>query len=321
MLAPRFIATIFSLKGIKVGIMTHRGSWEMVAAMVICGTIGITVLSSNQSEIDLIFYRCLFGSLVLLAVVLLKGYIQQYLSKRVLLLSVIGGICLLANWYFLFSAYQLTSVGIATTVYNTQPLMMIAFGVFLFQEKVTFEIIFWAIISVIGLGFISELTSHSNEQSALYLLGIGQALLAAFLYALAAIAARKLKGTPPALIAFLQLIVGAVLLFPFANLSIIISPNFSTGTISTVLLGVLHTGIMYLLLYGAIQKIEAWRVASISFLYPAIAITLDAAFLDVRLNVEQYFGILFILIGAAGINLGWKVPFKRDHLKRGAKVK
>lgn len=300
--------------------MKHRGSWEMVAAMAICGTIGITVLSSNQSEINLIFYRCLFGSLVMLAVVLLKGYIQQYLSKRVLLLSVIGGVCLLANWYFLFSAYQLTSVGIATAVYNTQPLMMITFGVFLFKEKITFDIIFWAFISIVGLGFISELNHHSDAQSSLYLLGIGQALLAALLYALAAIAARKLNGTPPALIAFLQLIVGVPLLFPFADLSVITSPNFSTSTISTVLLGVLHTGIMYLLLYGAIQKIEAWRVASISFLYPVIAIILDAAFLDVRLHLEQYFGILIILISAAGINLGWKVPFKKDQKAERAKV-
>jgi len=46
--------------------MKQSGVFEMLAAMAICGTIGITVLMSGQSEVSLIFYRCFFGALVLL---------------------------------------------------------------------------------------------------------------------------------------------------------------------------------------------------------------------------------------------------------------
>ncbi|MDY8109277.1 DMT family transporter [Fulvimarina sp. 2208YS6-2-32] len=295
----------------------NRGTWEMIAAMAICGTIGLTVLLSGQSQIDAIFYRCLFGAAVLTGVVVWKGYLRSHLTGSVMLFAALGGMALLANWYFLFSSYRNTSVGIATTVYNTQPLMMIAFGVFLFKEKVTGSVLCWAGVSLVGLLFISKaLAGGDFELTSSYILGIIEALLAAFLYAIAAIIARKLKSTPPALIAFVQLIIGTMVLFPFADLAVITSPRFDSATIAMVLLGVVHTGLMYVLLYGAIQKIEAWRVASISFLYPAIAIVLDAAFLHVQLGASQWAGILLVLTGAAGINLRWTFTVPTIHYRR-----
>ncbi|WP_395347932.1 EamA family transporter [Variovorax sp. UC122_21] len=83
--------------------MKQSGVFEMLAAMAICGTIGITVLMSGQSEVSLIFYRCFFGALVLLAICLLRGYISASILKpRLIAYSLVGGAALLANWYFLF---------------------------------------------------------------------------------------------------------------------------------------------------------------------------------------------------------------------------
>ena len=44
------------------------GSIEMTAAMLISGTIGWFVLMSGQPVIDVVFWRCLFGALTLLAI-------------------------------------------------------------------------------------------------------------------------------------------------------------------------------------------------------------------------------------------------------------
>jgi len=300
--------------------MKQSGVFEMLAAMAICGTIGITVLMSGQSEVSLIFYRCFFGALVLLAICLLRGYISASILKpRLIAYSLVGGAALLANWYFLFAAYEKTSIGVATTVYNTQPIIMIVLGFLVFKERITANIALWTAVSLTGLFFISNLTAPpsidahgagspaGNSVDARYFLGVLQALAAASLYAVAALFARLLKGNPPTLIALLQMVLGAVVLWPFADFGGLLSQGFNRQAIATVLLGVFHTGVMYILLYGALQKLEASQAASISFLYPALAIFIDSTFLDVKLSLHQYVGIAMILLGAAGINLKWNL--------------
>lgn len=60
---------------------------------------------------------------------------------------------------------------------------------------------------------------------------------------------------------------------------------------------------MYIFLYGAIQKLEAYKVASLSFLYPVLALLIDRYFFNVHLESVQLLGVLLILSGAAGVNL------------------
>lgn len=60
---------------------------------------------------------------------------------------------------------------------------------------------------------------------------------------------------------------------------------------------------MYMFLYGAIQKLEAYKVASLSFLYPVLALLIDRYFFNISLQTKQFFGVVLILLGAAGINL------------------
>lgn len=295
--------------------MNKQGVLEMLVAMIICGTIGITVLMSGQSEISLIFFRCFFGAAVLLVVCLFKGYLGKNLFNiRTIAYSLAGGIALLANWYFLFSAYEHTSIGVATTVYNVQPIIMIALGILIFKEKVNGDVLRWTGVSLVGLVLISKISEDLTglPKSWSYLLGIFEAFLAAALYAIAALFARLLKGNPPTLIAFLQMLLGIAVLWPFANLELFSDLKAGQQLVATVLLGVVHTGVMYILLYGALQKIEAYKAASISFIYPALAIFIDSIFLNVKLSGAQWIGILLILMAAAGINLKvkWNGSFK-----------
>ena len=45
-----------------------RGTVEMTTAMTISGTIGWFVVRSGQPVMDVVFWRCLFGAITLLAV-------------------------------------------------------------------------------------------------------------------------------------------------------------------------------------------------------------------------------------------------------------
>ncbi|MBF4652349.1 hypothetical protein IS506_03985, partial [Serratia marcescens] len=50
-----------------------RGSLEMTAAMLISGSIGWFVLMSGQPVVNVVFWRCAVGALVLLAVCGARG--------------------------------------------------------------------------------------------------------------------------------------------------------------------------------------------------------------------------------------------------------
>ncbi len=129
------------------------------------------------------------------------------------------------------------------------------------------------------------------------------ALGAAFFWAVAAIVTKKLKGTSPHLIALIQVCVGVVILAPFADLSHLPADVWSWSMLAT--LGVVHTGLMYILMYGAIQKLPTHLQGSLSFIYPVVAILVDVVAFGHRLHPAQIVGGAAILVAAAGMNLGW----------------
>lgn len=142
------------------------------------------------------------------------------------------------------------------------------------------------------------------------------ALGAAFFWAVAAIVTKKLKGTPPHLIALIQVCVGVVMLAPFANLSQLPADAWTWTMLAT--LGIVHTGLMYILMYGAIQKLPTHLQGSLSFIYPVVAILVDVTAFGHRLHLSQIVGAAAILIAAAGMNLGWtlwksKTPVASPH--------
>ena len=97
----------------------RRGSWEMVAAMLISGTIGWFVLVSGVSVIEVVFWRCVIGALALLLVCALLGYLRlELLTWAKFGLAMLSGVAIVGNWLLLFESYSHASIAISTAVYN-----------------------------------------------------------------------------------------------------------------------------------------------------------------------------------------------------------
>lgn len=284
-----------------------RGSVEMTAAMMISGTIGWFVLMSGQPVLSVVFWRCAIGALTLLGVCAAMGLLRpNVISWKLFGLAVLGGVAIVLNWVLLFAAYSRASIAIATTVYNVQPFMLVGLGALIFKEKLTFTKLFWLAVAFAGMILIVQAkpggTSYIGTD---YMAGIGLSLGAAFLYAIAAIVAKRLKGTPPHLIALIQVCVGIVLMAPLADFSVM--PNGAVQWGSIVTIGIIHTGLMYILLYSAIQKLPTHLTGSLSFIYPIAAILVDYFAFGHQLQPSQFVGSAAILIAAAGTSLGWKL--------------
>jgi drug/metabolite transporter (DMT)-like permease len=282
-----------------------RGTIEMTIAMAISGTIGWFVVMSGQPVLDVVFWRCIFGALTLLPICAALGLLRGKITLKMAAMAALGGVAIVLNWVLLFGAYSRASISTATTVYNTQPFMLVVFGSIFFSEKITQTKITWLVLAFAGMLLIVQTKPTATYVGKDYLVGILMALGAAFFWATAAIVTKKLKGISPTLIALIQVSVGALMLMPFANLSKVPTDISTWGALATM--GVLHTGVVYILMYGAIQKLPTHLQGSLSFIYPVVAIVVDAIAFGHRLHPFQYLGSAIILLAAAGMNLGWSL--------------
>ncbi len=281
------------------------GTIEMTAAMVISGTIGWFVVVSGQPIIDLLFWRCVFGAATLLIVCAAMGMLSGKLSFRLFCWSALGGAAIVLNWLLIFASFSRASISIATTVYNTQPFILVALGALFFKEKLTATKVMWLGLAFAGLVLIVQAKPAAAYAGTDYVSGVFMALGAAFFYALAAVITKKLTGTPPHMIALAQVCVGIVMIAPFANLSGLPTDSWAWG--SFLIMGVIYTGLVFVLLYGAIQKLPTHVAGALSFIYPLVSIVVDFVAFGHRLQAVQFVGAAAILIAAAALNLGWSL--------------
>ncbi|HHH2000535.1 TPA: DMT family transporter [Yersinia enterocolitica] len=287
-----------------------RGVVEMIAAMLISGTVGWPVIASGQPAVTVVFWRCVFGAFAMFIACFVLGLLKRgVLTRQHIAIAIIGGITLVLNWVLLFGAYSYASISVATVTYHTQPFMLVGLGVLFFGEKLTANTLGWLLVAFGGMLFIIIGQQGAITLGSDYLIGVVMALGAAFMYAVTAAIIKRLKGLPPHLIVLIQLLVGAILLAPFVRWSDFPLPGSTWGLL--LIIGVIHTGLMSSLLYGAIQKIPTSLVGALSFIYPVVAIFVDWLVFGHRLSVMQIVGASAILLAAAGMNFGWKLAGNR----------
>ncbi|MDY0975720.1 DMT family transporter [Massilia sp. CFBP9012] len=283
-----------------------RGIVDMSTAMIIAGTVGWFVLETRMPAVSVVFWRCAFGALAMLIACGCLGLLRRgVIDARQAALAVLGGVALVANWVLLFAAYGHASIAVATVTYHTQPFLLVALGALLFGERPTANKLAWLGVAFGGILLIVAGGHQPATPSGDYLAGVGLALAAAFFYALAAAVTKRLDGVSPYLIVTIQMVVGSVLLAPFATLPDDVSSPRTWGLLLAI--GFIHTGLMSTLLYGAIQKISTSLVGVLSFLYPIVAIVVDALAFGHLLGALQIGGAVAILVAVAGMNFGWRI--------------
>ncbi|MDX2707840.1 DMT family transporter [Streptomyces sp. PA03-6a] len=281
----------------------RAGALELTAAMGLSGTLGVFVLESGVSSSTVVLFRCVFGAVALAAYCLLRGHLRNTgLTRRSFALAALGGVFIVLNWVLLFDAYHRTSISVATVVYHTQPFYVVLLGVALFRERLDRHRVGWILLAFAGVLLVAGLPGAGPGGDG-YPLGVAEALLAALLYAFATVIAKRLTTVRPQLTALIQVLVGIPLLLPFARLGETAGLGARWGWL--VGLGVIHTCLMYVLLYSSYRKLSTDRIAVLSFVYPAVAILVDLAVYGHRVGPLQALGVPLIAAAGLGVNLGW----------------
>ncbi|MET9855160.1 DMT family transporter [Streptomyces sp. NPDC006450] len=285
-----------------------RGSVELTLAMILSGTLGIFVVESGASPFNVVFFRCVFGAVALGLYCLVRGFFKNHgFTAKKVGLAALGGVFIVFNWAFLFESYEATSISVATVVYHTQPFYVVLLGAILFRDKLTANKFAWLGVAFVGLILVAgvSLSDFSDGGNSTYLIGLGYALLAAVFYAFATVITKRVTGVKPHLVALIQVTLGIPLLLPFASFTEMNGMGADWGWL--VGLGLIHTCLMYVLMYSAYQKLPTAKIAVLAFIYPAVAMLADWAVYGHRISLLQALGIPLIVGASLGVNLGWKL--------------
>ena len=151
----------------------------------------------------------------------------------------------------------------------------------------------------VAAGFgVSDLTGSSA-------LGAGAAVAAAACYGLGfAWMRRHLTGVPPAVAAGGQLTAAALLLAPFALVTSLVDGIDATPRRigAVLLLGVVGTGVAYLLWYRIIAELGATRASLVTYVIPLVAVAVGIVVLDETFEVRLLVGGALIAVGISLVN-------------------
>ena len=268
------------------------GTWRMVLAMLLSGTIGLLVVESGLPVMLVVWLRCLLGALGLAAWVAYSGQWQRP-SRAEWLWLLLGGLALVFNWVCLFTAYRYSSIAVATVVYHVQPFILLLLAAALGREALPLRKLPWLLLALLGVALSSGMV-HTDQPSSWA--GVLLTLAAASLYAVATLATQQLKRLAPAQIAMLQMVIGVLALaLPAWNLAE--AAQFTTKAWGAVaVLGLVHTACMYTLMYSAFQRLSAQAIAGLSFIYPVVAVLVDLLWFGHHPTLVQALGMVLILI-------------------------
>lgn len=268
----------------------------LIISMLIWGSIGIFVRYINFTSSQIALVRAIVGSIFLIIFSMIsKESLSKEKIKSNLLLLICCGICLGFNWIFLFQAYHYTTISTATICYYLAPIIVMFLSPFLLKEKLNSVKVSCIVAAMIGMLCIVGIDKSSIGEN--NMVGILYGLSAACFYTCVVILNKFLKGISGRDSAIVQLSVSAIFLLPYVIFTEKISlvGISSQSIILLLILGVVHTGIAYLLYFTVIQKIESQTVAIYSYVDPIFAIFMSAIVLNESMSLLQIIGGILIL--------------------------
>ena len=276
-----------------------RAKLEIVLSMAVFGTIGLFVRSIPLPSGVIAVVRGLVGAALLLAFCLIRGKRPDGIAirKNLLLLAVSGGL-IGFNWILLFEAYRYTTVATATLCYYLAPVFISLAAPMVLKERLTAKKLLCILVAVAGMVPVSGILTAGFRLSELRGVALGTG--AALLYASVILLNKKLTAISAMDRTMVQLGAAGIVLIPYVLLTTELAALSctSTGLWLLAVVAIVHTGVAYVLYFGAIPRLPAQTSAMLSYLDPVIAVLLSAAVLKEEMTLLTVLGAVMIL-GAA----------------------
>ena len=268
---------------------------RVIIAMLIFGTIGIFVGKLPYPSAFIALFRsvCGFVLLLLFALVFRKRISLRCIFSNFLCLLPAGAFLGL-NWVFLFEAYRYTSISFATLCYYMAPIFVVLLSPLFFRKPTGTVKKACVIVAVAGMILLTGIQSFGDVRGLMF--GLGAALL----YALIILLTAATKNVSSLEITVSELFISSLVLIPYVLSKYdIASFTFNRESIIILLiLGVIHTGVAYVLYFGGMKNLSPHTVAVYSYIDPIFAIVLSSVLAHTFLSVPEIVGAVMILVAA-----------------------
>jgi drug/metabolite transporter (DMT)-like permease len=279
-----------------------RGSLVRLGALAVLwgsGFLFIKVALEGMSPIQIVLGRLVAAAVVMVGVI---AYRKEHLPCRFLPWTHLAVMAVVTNIapYFLFAWAELHITSSLAGVLNaTTPLFTLLLAVSTHTERLTAPRLAGLILGFVGVVVLAAPWQDGALGSSLF--GIGAALLASVCYAASYVYARRFLSDgelSPLVLSSGQMIAGAILL-TLLSPAVARQPVTLTANVvaSVIVLGVLGTGIAYVLNYRLIADEGATAASTVTYLLPIVAVILGVLILSEPLSWNLALGGVVILVG------------------------
>ena len=265
-----------------------------ILSLLLFGTNGLYVANISVASSHIVLFRTLIGGFILTGLVAVRGGFDRTSIQAEFVPLLFGGIALGMNWVALFGAYRLLNVSLATLVYYAGPMLVILFSPLLFRERLTGTKIIAIILVAAGLVLISGSVAFGGLNPS----GLLAAAASALFYAALMVFNKRIRKTSGLQTAALELDIAFVVVLIYVLLTSGLPHPTRADLPYLLLIGLINTGLAYLLYFTGLQKLPAQSVALISYIDPVSALFFSAVFLQESMSVLQILGAVLIIGGA-----------------------
>ncbi len=283
-------------------------------------------LDEGMGPLTVVTYRTLFGTLLLAMVLLMRGGrlpLRWDLWKR---MTFLGMTNLVIPFVLIAWGQQYIPTGMAAILNALVPLFTVVLAAFILSD----EAITWARLGGLAIGFAGVVmlalpsldAARRDADAALAVAGMVAVAVAAFVYGVAVVYSRRqisghriialpdgtsrspspveiaLGSTSMAFVIMLAL----TIVFERPEGTLMPLPGTATGWFAVLWLGLLGTGLAYLLFFGILERWGATRTTLVTYVVPVVAIVLGYLALDERLRPLEIGGAMLIILGVVLMN-------------------
>lgn len=260
----------------------------------------IKLLLNELSPEGIVFYRCFFGAITLLIIMLLKKVKIDY--KNLPKLGLIIAISLFNHaipWLFLSLSETHLQSNEAAILNAFTPIATLVIGYFFFTQKIVKKQWIGLFVGIIGLIImmnikLSTIFSNNVYYSLLMIFvtfcyGLGSHLTKKYLQKIDVLIVSFLTLGISACFGFFYMVfLGKATIKPFVNLEVF------SGLLG---LGVLCSGLAYLLFYFMVKEGSAEFATMVTYIVPVFASIWGFFFLNEPLTLKMVTGLLIVLLG------------------------
>ena len=279
------------------------GLLRIAAAGLIWGTIPLVLRAADGASVVKVFYRVLFGGIVLLGWMLLTGRLKEVtgLPRAKLIQLSIQGVLLTVNWVLFLTALDLTNVATAELLGYMGPVFVAGLAPLVTGEAFDRRIILPVAAALGGIVVIlapQGLALHSPRQ----LLGAVLAAASALTYAALLLRSKKLlQGVSGSALMVVEYATASVILLPFVIWMYARGQGPTTlasyGALAT--LGIVHTAVAGIIFLGGLRRVRTDHAAVLTYAEPASAVVFAAIFLGEPLTAATVIGGAMVVAGGA----------------------